>query len=624
MISSALFKSSLSARTYAVTHAAKSDRVLSLRLAGGMMDISNHIKTIHHYNSMKYYSTTTSHNKITKWNDVSDPLCIRTKVVCTIGPSTDTIERIDELLENGMNVARLNFSHAGDDYSYPEQCFHRIRNAKGQHAKIAKISISERKSANNLRAILVDTKGPEIRTGPLPQGEEKIEIHTGQVVEIHTDQSIVDQSPIPTNETDVLRLRVDYMSIATTVRIGSHILLDDGLIALEVTDIDYNNYQYVITKALNGGPIKKNKGVNLPGLQLDLPALTEKDKRDLLWACHIGADFIAASFIRTAENVRNVIAYLERCISEVRIQHQRDGLSEQRDYRPPLRPLVISKIESQEGVENFDAILEESDGIMVARGDLGVEILYSKVFAEQKRMVTACNRAGKPVIVATQMLDSMIRNPRPTRAEVTDVGTAVFDGTDAVMLSGETAAGKYPIESLYAMRSILVEADHIVDNLPYRKRDTDYSAMRLKSNDRSIRATNDDELDAVAASAARSAKEMNAKLIILISMSGRVARAVARHGPTVPVLAFCTDPQVARRLQLHRCVIPLMLQSSLDPGSATTRMGLLRAEAVRTAKELGFLKNGDRIIMVDRTVGKADDLHHFAHNMKVVTVADQS
>jgi pyruvate kinase len=191
-------------------------------------------------------------------------------------------------------------------------------------------------------------------------------------------------------------------------------------------------------------------------------------------------------------------------------------------------------------------------------------------------------------------------------------------------ISGETAAGKYPIESLYAMRSILYEADEIVDNLPYNTRDTNYSTTKTLTTRKgqcSI-ASVEDELEAVAASSARSAKEMNAKLIILITMSGRVARAVARQGPTVPVLAFCTDAQVARRLQLHRCVMPLMLQSSLDPGSVSTRMGHLRAEAVRTAKELGFVKNGDRIIMVDRTVGKAGDLHQYAHNMKVVTVTD--
>jgi pyruvate kinase len=298
-----------------------------------------------------------------------------------------------------------------------------------------------------------------------------------------------------------------------------------------------------------------------------------------------------------------VIAYLDRCISKL---PDVNGMK-------PLRPLVISKIESKEGVDNFDEILEESDGIMVARGDLGVEIPYSKVFAAQRMMVHKCNEIGKPVIVATQMLDSMMRNPRPTRAEVTDVGTAVMDGADAVMLSGETAAGKYPIESIRAMASVAWEADQIVNSKSSIVWNEDlHEKMDLMEQ----------ELDAVAASAVRSAQDMGAKMIVLITMSGRVARAVARHRPTVPVLAYCTDVQVARRLQLHRSIIPIMLQSEADPGDSSTRMGYLRAEAVRTAKELGFAHSGDRIIMVDRTVGKSHDMHEFSHNMKVVTLRD--
>lgn len=239
-------------------------------------------------------------------------------------------------------------------------------------------------------------------------------------------------------------------------------------------------------------------------------------------------------------------------------------------------------------------------------------------------MVHACNLAGKPVIVATQMLDSMMRNPRPTRAEVTDVGTAVLDGTDAVMLSGETAAGKYPIESIQAMRSVLYEADNIIDASNDENNNIKHQNNTIIWNQTLHDSMNlmEQELDAVSASACRSAKDMNAKLIILITMTGRVARAVSRHRPNVPVLAYCTDQQVARRLQLHRSIIPIMLQSSLDPGSASTRMGDLRAEAVRTAKELGFVNTGDRIIMVDRTVGKAGDMHEYAHNMKVVTIKE--
>jgi pyruvate kinase len=325
--------------------------------------------------SRSYSTTRNVSNDKMKWNDVSDPLSIRTKVVCTLGPSTDSKERVDQLIQNGMNVARLNFSHAGSDYSYPDQCFNLIRNAHGMHYSIASaMNIQDDglvpSLPPNLRAVLVDTKGPEVRTGPLPQGETKLEINVGQTVEIHTNQDVVSQAAVPSNENEVLKLSVDYLSIARTVEVGSQILLDDGLIALEVVEIDVSNYEYVKTRALNAGPIQKNKGVNLPGMKLDLPALTDKDKRDLHWACQIGADFIAASFIRTPENVRSVIAFLERCITDVRMKHESDGTSKLPHYKPPLRPLVISKIESQEGVENFDAILEESDGIMVARGDV--------------------------------------------------------------------------------------------------------------------------------------------------------------------------------------------------------------------------------------------------------------
>lgn len=214
------------------------------------------------------------------------------------------------------------------------------------------------------------------------------------------------------------------------------------------------------------------------------------------------------------------------------------------------------------------------------------------------------------VIVATQMLDSMQRNPRPTRAEVTDVGTAVLDGADAVMLSGETAAGKYPIESVKAMASVVTEADAIVDS------------RELIIEDKRDLNPMERELDAVAASAVQSAKDMNAKLIILITMTGNVARAVSLHRPRVPVLAFCTDAQVGRRLQLHRTIVPIMMQSTLDPGHRDTSMSILRAEAIRTAKELGFLKTGDRVVMVDRTVGKLHEMHHYSHNMKVATIRE--
>mmetsp|Transcript_23852 Transcript_23852/g.48801 ORF Transcript_23852/g.48801 Transcript_23852/m.48801 type:complete len:570 (+) Transcript_23852:138-1847(+) len=538
-------------------------------------------------------------------NAATDPWQFRgdeptmTKVVCTIGPSTDTPGPIQELLSNGMNVARLNFSHAGADYTYPESCLKLVREAHGRHAQLA--AGATMNMPNNLRAILVDTKGPEIRTGPLQGNVDVAEFAIGCVVEVTTED--VSNDPAPESPEGPHRLNVDYQSIATTLKVGSQVLLDDGLIALEVTHVENNSVTCV---ALNGGPIKKNKGVNLPGAELDLPALTEKDKRDLKWAVTVGADFVAASFIRTAGNVRSVKAFLDRCVADMPLVEE--GV-------PRLRPLVISKIESQEGVMHFDEILKESDGIMVARGDLGVEIPFRKVFAAQKMMVEKCNAQGKPVIVATQMLDSMQRNPRPTRAEVTDVGSAVLDGADAVMLSGETAAGKYPIESLKAMRMILKEADEIIDKgASFNRVNTNESLVDLRN------IYEDQCLHAVAKSSVKSARDLGAQLIIVITVSGKVARFVASHRPTVPVLAFCTDAQVARRLQLSRGILPVLLQSKLNPLDRETRMGTLRAEAMRTAIELGLARAGDRVITVDRTLGRPQDMHHHSYNMKMSTL----
>ncbi len=287
-----------------------------------------------------------------------------TKIVCTLGPSSDKQDQVAALVANGMHVARLNFSHAGSDYTYPEANVALVRNAHGRHAELNVSSTTP--LPNNVRAILVDTKGPEIRTGPLQGNVDVQEFGVGSIVEVTTED--VSSDAAPTSPEGPHRLQIDYQSIAKTLHVGSQILLDDGLIALQVTHVENNSVTCV---ALNAGPIKKNKGVNLPDAELDLPALTEKDKRDLKWSCEVGADFVAASFIRSAANVRSVKAYLDRCIAD---------LPQPTDNSPPpLRPLVISKIESKEGISNFDEILRESDGIMVARGDLGVEIPYRKV-----------------------------------------------------------------------------------------------------------------------------------------------------------------------------------------------------------------------------------------------------
>jgi pyruvate kinase len=277
-----------------------------------------------------------------------------TKITCTLGPSTDNPEQMTELVRHGMHVARLNFSHAGTDYTYPETLFKMLRDTKGNHDSIA-VGKSNGHMPNNLRAILVDTKGPEIRTGVLPGDQDVVNIEIDAKVTLTIED--VSNEPVPADDDTDRIISIDYQSICDTVDVGKLVLLDDGLIALEVVEIDSSG-KFIVCKAMNGGPIKKNKGVNLPGMELDLPALTEKDKRDLKWACEMGADYIAASFIRTGANVRSVIAYLNRCIASL---PDLDGY-------PRIRPLVISKIENKEGVDNFDEILKESDGIMVARG----------------------------------------------------------------------------------------------------------------------------------------------------------------------------------------------------------------------------------------------------------------
>jgi len=340
---------------------------------------------------LRSFSSTSPSDRLLKarLNELPATGCM-TKVVCTIGPATDTVEKINSLVAHGMDVARLNFSHAGDDYSYPEQCLARIRAAPGRHHALASGGATTEHAQllpPNLRAILVDTKGPEIRTGPLQGNLEVAEIQECDVVHLTTRDVSGDAAPSP--DENFHCINVDYQSIAKSLLPGKQALLDDGLLALECVEVD-SSTQTVICTALNGGPIKKNKGVNLPDTKLDLPALTDKDKRDLKWACEVGADFVAASFIRTAANVRSVIAYLDRCVADMPPNTEEgDGQSRR------LRPLVISKIESKEGVDNFDEILMASDGIMVARGDLGVEIPYSKVFAAQKMMVKKCNQLGK-------------------------------------------------------------------------------------------------------------------------------------------------------------------------------------------------------------------------------------
>ncbi len=334
----------------------------------------------------------------------------KTKIVCTIGPKTESVEKLTELVNAGMNVMRLNFSH-GDFAEHGT----RIANFREVMDKVGK-----------QLAILLDTKGPEIRTIKLEGGND-VDLVAGQEFTFTTDTSVVGNK-----ET----VAVTYAGFAADLNAGNTILVDDGLIEMEVISTTETE---VKCKVLNNGALGENKGVNLPGVSVQLPALSEKDKADLKFGCEQGVDFVAASFIRKASDVKEIREILDA-----------NGGNDIH---------IISKIENQEGVDNFDEILELSDGIMVARGDLGVEIPAEEVIFAQKMMIEKCNRARKMVITATQMLDSMINNPRPTRAEAGDVANAIMDGTDAVMLSGETAKGKYPVEAVTIMAQIANRTD---------------------------------------------------------------------------------------------------------------------------------------------------------------------
>ena len=469
------------------------------------------------------------------------------------------------LLDEGMNVARLNFSH-------------------GDHPTHAR-TIGRLKEALALRpgvhcAIMLDTKGPEIRTGFFapPYADGKIELKAGAPLTLTTDYD---------HKSDGTKLACTYGKLPQSVAPGNQILIADGSLVLEVKQV--LSATEVACVVMNDCAIGERKNMNLPGVVVELPVLQDKDTKDLVeFACPQGVDFVAVSFVQSAADVATVRGVL-------------DGAGGQAIK-------IISKIENQEGLANFEGIVAATDAVMVARGDLGMEIPPERVFVEQKMMIDSCGAAGKPVIVATQMLDSMMRMPRPTRAEVTDVAAAVLDGADAVMLSGETAAGKYPVQALAAMRAICAEADAIRDAAP---------------PDAAVEPLADVELDAVAKAAVDAAHVLGAKLITCITMSGSLARAVARHRPNAPVLAFCYSADVARRLQLHRAIHPVLLDACAtdqNPYLAGTRMGLLRAESIRASKELGHIKDGDRVVSVDRNKGKMHDAFSLGTSLKIFTV----
>ena len=417
----------------------------------------------------------------------------KTKVVCTMGPNTNDRELMRKLIQNGMDVARFNFSH-GDHEEH-----------KGRMDLLKQLR--EEEHANT--AILLDTKGPEIRTGVLKDGK-KVMLEAGQTFVLTTEQI----------EGDEKRVSISYEGLTEDVDAGKTILIDDGLIGLKVVS---KKGKDIVCEVVNGGELGEKKGVNVPNVPVRLPAITEKDKEDIKFGVEQGIDFIAASFVRNAECVLEIRAYLKK-------------------LNAPYIP-IIAKIENAEGIRNIDEIIRAADGIMVARGDLGVEIPAEEVPYLQKMMIQKCNNNFKTVITATQMLDSMIRNPRPTRAEVTDVANAVYDGTDAVMLSGETAQGKYPLEALQMMV-------HIIENT---EQHLDYDSILEKAGGH----INNNLSSAIGYSSVLAAANLNAKCIITPSVSGATTRVVSNLRPKQDILGITPNERTLRRMSIYWGVRPL-------------------------------------------------------------------
>ncbi|WP_352407836.1 pyruvate kinase [Acetoanaerobium noterae] len=449
----------------------------------------------------------------------------KTKIVCTIGPASESIDTLKELIKTGLNVCRLNFSHG--NYEEHGKRIDNIKTARNE----MKLPI----------AILLDTKGPEIRTGKFSSPE--VNLVEGQNFIITMEDVLGDET----------KCTVSYKELVNDVKPGNQILIDDGLVGLAVKEI---KGQEILCIVQNAGTIKDNKGVNVPNVKINLPAITPKDKKDIEFGIEQGIDFIAASFVRKASDVLAIREILE--------EHNATNIQ------------IISKIENQEGVDNIDEILEVSDGLMVARGDLGVEIPTEDIPIVQKELIKKCNILGKPVITATQMLDSMIRNPRPTRAEVTDVANAIFDGTDAIMLSGETAAGKYPLESVKTMASIAIRAEQTLD---YEE------LLKTKVKLRQLNITN-----AISHATCTTAIDLKASAIITATASGYTARMVSSYRPSAPIIAATNSEMVMRQMGLVWGVYPLLAEKGLSTDDVFEK-------SVQSALDMDYISSGDLVVI---------------------------
>lgn len=448
----------------------------------------------------------------------------KTKIICTIGPACESEERLRELMLAGMNVARFNFSHG----THEEQ--------RMKFMRVDKV----RRELNLPVATMLDTKGPEIRLRDFEGG--KAELVTGQTFILTTRE-------MPGN---AQKATISYKNLKNDITVGTTILIDDGLIEMVVEEIDGEEIR---CKVINGGFVSNHKGVNVPGVVLSMPYISEVDRSDILFGIEMGYEFIAASFARTKEDILQVRAILD-------------------EHNCPMK--IIAKIENMQGIMNLEEILEVSDGIMVARGDMGVEIPLEEVPILQKKMIKLANAKGKHVITATQMLESMIKNPRPTRAETTDIANAIYDGTTAIMLSGESAAGQYPVEAVKTMARIAESAELDID---YGKRMT-----QMSCNEKKCITT------AIAYATCSTAMDLNAKAIITVTLSGYTAESISRFKPVCPIIGCTTSEKVYHQLNLLWGVNPFYLKRE-----ETTEE--LFSDAVAEAKKAGYVNQGDIVVI---------------------------
>ncbi len=450
----------------------------------------------------------------------------KTKIICTIGPVSESEEKLKELLLAGMNVARFNFSHGNHDE-------HQMKLERARRAA---------KELGLPLATMQDTKGPEIRLRDFEGGKAYLE--TGAAFRLTTEEIMGTAD----------RASITYKNLKNDVEVGKSILIDDGLIELTIKEIEDTD---IVCEVVNGGYVSNHKGINVPGAILSMPYISEVDREDIIFGVKMGYDYLAASFVRCADDVLAVKALI-------------------REHGGRMK--VISKIENMQGIDNLDEILAVSDGIMVARGDMGVEIPLEEVPVLQKKMIQKALRLGKIVITATQMLDSMIKNPRPTRAETTDVANAIYDGTSAIMLSGESAAGAYPIEAVKTMSRI---AERTEEDICY--------ADRLR--ERSHNWVNNEEVTtAICHACCTTAMDLNAKAIITVTMSGFTASMISKYQPGCMVIGCAVDEMVYRQMALMFGVSPLLIEKEDDTEE-------LFNAAVRASVDAGLINSGDRVVI---------------------------